>query len=227
MTAHAIRAILLAMATEATRAGFLASNATKRGSTVLGFCLAYRTSAVAPTTRSCRRYRSPILVMRPKRSLPPLELCRGVSPSQAANCRPDENWLGLVTDAASAVAPIGPMPGIVARRRARSSFLCRAARRRSSLPLRCPGPDHHPRGHRSHRRSVAVQLGRCQRRPSGVRTEQHRKRRLIAQMKAPLPRSHGGFLPLTVPLRCVVKRAVAVCGCSAVLRQSSDKKHQD
>lgn len=85
MTAHAIRAILLAMATEATRAGFLASRATKRGSTVPGFSLAYRISAVAPTTRSYRRYLSPILVMRPNRSLPPLELCRGVSPSRAAN----------------------------------------------------------------------------------------------------------------------------------------------
>jgi hypothetical protein len=41
MTAHVIRAILLAMATEATRAGFPASRATKRGSTVLGFSLAY------------------------------------------------------------------------------------------------------------------------------------------------------------------------------------------
>ena len=36
-----------------------------------------------------------------------------------------------VTDAASAVAQIGPMPGIVARRRAVSSLRCRAARRRS------------------------------------------------------------------------------------------------
>jgi len=75
---HAIRAIMLAIATEATRAGFLASSATKRGSTVPGFSLAHRTSEVAPTIRSCRRYLSPIFVMRPKRSLPPLELCRGV-----------------------------------------------------------------------------------------------------------------------------------------------------
>jgi hypothetical protein len=36
MIAHAIRAILLAMAIEATQAGFLASSATKRGSTVSG-----------------------------------------------------------------------------------------------------------------------------------------------------------------------------------------------
>jgi hypothetical protein len=35
--------------------------------------------------------RSPILEMRPKRSLPPLQLALGVRPSQAANCRPDVN----------------------------------------------------------------------------------------------------------------------------------------
>lgn len=39
MTAHAIRAILLAMATEATRAGFRASRATKPGFDRAGFLL--------------------------------------------------------------------------------------------------------------------------------------------------------------------------------------------
>jgi len=38
-----------------------------------------------PITSSCRRYLSPILVMRPRRSLPPLDFWRGVSPSHAAN----------------------------------------------------------------------------------------------------------------------------------------------
>ena len=42
MMAQAIRAILLAMATLATRAGFLANRATSRGSTVSGLCLARR-----------------------------------------------------------------------------------------------------------------------------------------------------------------------------------------
>ena len=41
-----------------------------------------------PITRSFLRYRSPILVMCPRRSFPPLEFCEGVSPSQAANSRP-------------------------------------------------------------------------------------------------------------------------------------------
>ena len=36
-------------------------------------------------------YLSPIFEIRPSRSLPPLECCNGVKPSQAANCLPDRN----------------------------------------------------------------------------------------------------------------------------------------
>jgi Transposase len=44
--------------------------------------------------------------VRPKRSLPPLEFCRGVIPSQAANSRPDRNREGSATVAAIALAPL-------------------------------------------------------------------------------------------------------------------------
>ncbi len=97
MIAQTTRAILLAMATLATRTGFLAKRATRRGSAVSGLCLARRIRDVAPTTRSFRKYRSPILVIRPRRSLPPLEFCEGVSPSQAANSRPERNCPGSAT----------------------------------------------------------------------------------------------------------------------------------
>ena len=49
--------------------------------------------------------------MRLIRSLPPLELALGVSPSQAANCRPDVNWCGSLTVAARADAVMIPIPG--------------------------------------------------------------------------------------------------------------------
>lgn len=113
MIAQTTRAILLAMATLATRAGLRASKARRRGSAASGLCRARRIREVAPITRSFLRYRSPILVMRPSRSFPPLEFCDGVRPSQAANSRPERNCAGLATDAASAVAPTGLITGMV------------------------------------------------------------------------------------------------------------------
>ena len=64
-----------------------------------------------------RMYLSPRLLVRPKRSLPPLEFCRGVIPSQAANSRPDRNREGSATVTAIALAPIMPTPGTVANKR--------------------------------------------------------------------------------------------------------------
>lgn len=118
MIAQTTRAVWFAMATVATRTGLRASKATSRGSAVSGLRFTRLMSDVMPTTSSVQRYLSPILVMRPSLSLPPLECCRGVRPNQAANSRPERNWLASVTDAASAVAPIGPMPGTDVKRRA-------------------------------------------------------------------------------------------------------------
>ena len=57
-----------------------------------------------------RRYGSPRLVMCPRRVLPPVEYCRGTSPSQAANCRPFLKSWPLPTLAMIAEALKGPMP---------------------------------------------------------------------------------------------------------------------
>lgn len=80
MIAHTTRAILFAMATLATRAGFLASNARRRGSAASGLCLARRIREVAPITRSFLRYRSPILVMCPRRVLSAARVLRRCQP---------------------------------------------------------------------------------------------------------------------------------------------------
>jgi len=44
--------------------------------------------------------------------LAPLECCLGTSPIQAEKLRPDRNVLGSATLATSAVASIGPTPGM-------------------------------------------------------------------------------------------------------------------
>ncbi len=85
----------------------------------------YRTTAVAPTTRRCRRQRSPIFDM-PIRCLPPDECSFGTSPSQAANCRPERNTFASLMVAASAVAVMKPMPGIVSSRWQVGSARCQA-----------------------------------------------------------------------------------------------------
>jgi len=79
---------------------------------------------VPPRTRNRRIFRLPFLVIRPKRGVTPVECCRGTNPSQAAKCRALLNTPMSTTVAAIKDAVIGPMPGIVARRRAVSS--CRA-----------------------------------------------------------------------------------------------------
>lgn len=52
----------------------------------------------------------------PIRCLPPDECSFGTSPSQAANCRPERNTFASLMVAASAVAVMKPMPGIVSSR---------------------------------------------------------------------------------------------------------------
>src|SRR5579872_782497 len=67
-------------------------------------------------------YGFPRLVIPSKVVLPPVEYCRGTRPSQAARSRAFRNWRSSPTAVISAVAPIGPMPGIVMSRRAVSCF---------------------------------------------------------------------------------------------------------
>jgi hypothetical protein len=80
---------------------------------------------------------SPRLLVLPNRSLPPLECCRGVIPSLAANSRPDLNKCGSVTVAATALAPMMPTPGTVANRWL--TWLCRCHRARRFSISRAPG----------------------------------------------------------------------------------------
>ena len=51
------------------------------------------------------------LLIRPSRSLPPLEFCLGTSPIQAEKLRPDRKAFGSATVATRAVASAGPTPG--------------------------------------------------------------------------------------------------------------------
>src|SRR6056297_729908 len=83
-----IRADLFAMATVASRNGFSASILAVQVSAFSGLFFAISARDVIPTINSFLIYRSPFLVIRPRRSFPPLDLFRGVSPSHAARSRP-------------------------------------------------------------------------------------------------------------------------------------------
>jgi hypothetical protein len=88
--------LVRAMATLATRASFRASNARRRGSAVSGLCLARRIKEVAPITRSFLRYRSPILVIRPSRSLPRSSFAKVSAPARLRTLGPsaiDIRWI--------------------------------------------------------------------------------------------------------------------------------------
>jgi len=76
-----------------------------------------RRRAVAPTIRVLRKASSPARVMTPSLSLPAVEWSFGVSPSHAANWRPDRNRRGSGVFMTSIEAPTGPTPGICDRRR--------------------------------------------------------------------------------------------------------------
>jgi hypothetical protein len=90
--AQMIRAILLARATAATLRRLRSSNRKSQVEADLLPGLATRTTAVAPTTRSWRSRSSPALLILPRPCLPPVECSGGVSPSQAAKCRPDAKF---------------------------------------------------------------------------------------------------------------------------------------
>ena len=84
--------------------------------------MAQRISAAAPTINSRLKSRWPILDILPSRGLPPVECCRGTSPSQAEKSRPRRKLSIGGAKAWIAVALIGPIPGMVIRRRASSSW---------------------------------------------------------------------------------------------------------
>src|SRR3954469_16396110 len=99
--AHRVRAILLARATAASLRGRRSSSPSSQGLAALLVGLAWRITAIAPTTSSWRSRSLPARLMPPRRWRPPVDRSRGVKPSQAAKWRADSNWL------ASTVAATG------------------------------------------------------------------------------------------------------------------------
>ncbi len=73
--------------------------------------------------------------MAPKLSLPPLEFCRGVSPSHAAKSRPDLKTRGSGTLATIAEVVIVPTPGMLASNRLTGFCLCAAVISASSSAM--------------------------------------------------------------------------------------------
>jgi hypothetical protein len=87
--AHAILAILLASATAASLIGLRAISLPIQLSEKPGSRRPHRIAERAPVTNKRRIVRSPIFVIRPRRSFPPLEFCLGTRPSHAAKSRPE------------------------------------------------------------------------------------------------------------------------------------------
>jgi len=96
------------MATVANRVGLRSSIEAVHGSTLSGLVLAALTRADIPTTRSCRKYRSPMRDILPSLSLPPEDLLSGVNPIQAARSRPLLNCRASPMVATRADAFTGP-----------------------------------------------------------------------------------------------------------------------
>src|SRR6185312_10972770 len=117
-----MRAVLFANATATTRLGRRRRSPITHGSALVAF--ERSRLALAPLIRSRRKYWLPRLDMPPNRFLPPVGFCRGTRPSHAANSRPLRKPLGSATIAATAVAIMGPMPGIVAKRWLTGLLLC-------------------------------------------------------------------------------------------------------
>ena len=143
-SAHAVRAVLLAIATVTSRCGLRSSRDRTQAAVRVWLVSARRVTDVAPTIGKRRRSPLPIFETRPSRSFPPDEFCLGTSPSQAANCRPDLKVVGSGTLAASAVAVMTPTPGIVSSRWLAAFCRCRTSSCRSILRIasaRCSSCD--------------------------------------------------------------------------------------
>ena len=100
-SAQTIRVILLASATRTSIGGLRVIMLANHDPGFAPLRDAQPATALAPTMSRRRNVRSPILEMRPSRSLPPLDRCTGVSPSQAAKSRPRRN---VAADGANATS---------------------------------------------------------------------------------------------------------------------------
>jgi hypothetical protein len=107
-----MRAVLLASATVTSIRGFLASICSSHDRFGAPRLTACSTTAALPTISRRLSVRSPIFVISPSFCLPPVERCKGVSPTQAAKSRPLRKVSGEGASARSAVAVMGPIPGL-------------------------------------------------------------------------------------------------------------------
>src|SRR5215813_14529857 len=114
--AHTIRAFLFATATAVRFHPRRSSTPRIHRLRLSVFVLAQRRVARAPWSSSLRRYLSPRFLIPNKRVCPPVECCLGTKPHHAAHCRPLVKPPTSPPAAISAVAVIGPTPGIVNRR---------------------------------------------------------------------------------------------------------------
>ena len=111
------RAILLARPIATSMRGLRLSIRCSQVPSCAPFRQAQRTMTIAPVIKSRRISRCPILEVFPRTCLPPVECCKGTSPSQAAKSRPRRNTSIGGAKVSIAMAVIGQTPGIVCRRR--------------------------------------------------------------------------------------------------------------
>src|SRR4051794_18234163 len=156
-SAQAMRAFLLASATITSIGGLRASMRASQEPAATPLRLAQRTTPEAAMISSRRSVRSPMREVRPSRSLPPVECCSRVRPTQAAKSRPERKVSTGGASASIAVAIRGPMPGMFMSRRAPSSRLARAAISASSAAILLCSP-----------RSVSTRTARHDRAGSGM-----------------------------------------------------------
>lgn len=114
-TAQAILASLLATATETTLPCDLVSRSLIQSPDGRRSRLTRYTTDRAPWMKRRRRYSLPRLLMPSSFVLPPVERCWGTKPSQVANSRPFLKAEPFPIAATIAVAPSGPIPGIVSK----------------------------------------------------------------------------------------------------------------
>ena len=88
---------------------------------------AKRTTTLAAMMSRRRSDRSAMREVRPRRSLPPVERCTGISPTQAVKSRPERNVSTGGANASIAMAISGSMPGTLFSRRAVTLALARVA----------------------------------------------------------------------------------------------------
>lgn len=114
-SAKTSRKVLLAIATATTFPRQCPSSRMTHSKPASVF-LALRNLAIAPSTSSLRKEGLPILDIRPRRPLPPLEWGLGVKPCQSAKWRADLKPLMSGTSALADAAGMAPTPGMVVNR---------------------------------------------------------------------------------------------------------------